>query len=90
MLTPNKTVSPIFKWTLVTRKDGTTIAGLVTSETGSALELLLPAGVRQTIPKGDIARRELQDRSPMPEGLVQTPADLRDLLAFLAALKDGT
>jgi putative heme-binding domain-containing protein len=90
VLTPNKTVSPIFKWTLVTRKDGTSIAGLVTSETGSALELLLPAGVRQTIPKGDIARRELQDRSPMPEGLVQTPADLRDLLAFLAALKDGT
>lgn len=88
VLTPNKTVSPIFKWTLVTRKDGTTVAGLVTSETGSALEVLLPAGVRQTIAKDDIARRELQDRSPMPEGLVQTPADLRDLLAFLSALQD--
>ena len=89
VITPNKTVSPIFKWTMVTKKDGTFAAGLITSETGSELELMLPAGIRQTIPTKDIAKRELQDRSPMPEGLITTPEDLRDLLAYLAGLKEG-
>ena len=89
VITPNKTVSPIFKWTMVTKKDGTAVAGLITSETGSELELMLPAGIRQTIPTKDIAKRELQDRSPMPEGLITTPEDLRDLLAYLAGLKEG-
>jgi len=37
--------------------------------------------------KGDIAKREIQDRSPMPEGMIQTPAELRDLLAFLLSQK---
>jgi len=36
----------------------------------------------RAVRKGDIAKREIQDRSPMPEGMIQTPAELRDLLAF--------
>jgi putative heme-binding domain-containing protein len=88
IITPNKTVSPIFRWTLVTKKDGTGIAGLITSETGTEIEILLPAGVRQTVPKTDVAKREMQDRSPMPEGLIQNATELRDLLAYLMSLKD--
>lgn len=88
VITPNKTVSPIFKWTMVTKKDGDQIAGLITSETGADLELLLPSAIRETIKKSDIAKRELQERSPMPEGLIATPAELRDLLAYLVTLKE--
>ena len=88
VITPNKTVSPIFKWTMVTKTDGSAMAGLITSETASELELLLPAGIRQSIRTKDIAKREPQDRSPMPEGLIQTPDDLRDLLSFLTELRD--
>lgn len=88
IITPNKTVSPIFRWTLLTRKDGSAIAGLVTGESGSEIELLLPAGVRQTIAKDEVAKREQQDRSPMPEGLIQTPEELRDLLTYLMSLKE--
>jgi putative heme-binding domain-containing protein len=88
VITPNKTVSPIFKWTMVTKTDGSAIAGLITSETAAELELLLPAGIRQNIRIKDIAKRELQDRSPMPEGLIQTPDDLRDLLSYLLSLKE--
>ena len=88
IITPNKLVSPIFRWTLLSKTDGTTAAGLITGETSSEIELLLPAGIRQTVKKADIARREAQDRSPMPEGLIQTPADLRDLIAFLLSLKE--
>ena len=89
VITPNKVVSPIYKWTLVPRKDGTETAGLITGETGTEIEVLLPAGIRQTIKKADIAKRELQDRSPMPEGLIKTAAELRDLVAFLVSLKEG-
>ncbi len=89
VITPNKTVSPIFRWTMVSKKDGSSIAGLVTSETAGEIELLLPAGIRQTIRKEEIAKRELQDRSPMPEGLIQAPEELRDLLAYLISLKEN-
>jgi putative heme-binding domain-containing protein len=88
VITPNKTVSPIFKWTMVTEKSGDSSAGLITSETGDEIELLLPTGIRETIKKADIATRELQDRSPMPEGLITTPAELRDLLSYLMTLKE--
>jgi putative heme-binding domain-containing protein len=89
VITPNKTVSPIFKWTMVTRKDGTKTAGLIIGENGAEIELLLPAATRQTIVKDSIAKREMQDRSPMPEGLIATSDDLRDLLAYLVGLKES-
>ena len=83
VITPNRTVAPMFRWTLLHLKDDESIAGLVTGETADEIELLLPAAVRQVVKKKDVTKREIQDRSPMPEGLIQTPAELRDLLAFL-------
>jgi len=87
VITPNKTVAPMFRWTLVRFKDDEEVAGLVTGETSDEIDLLLPAGVHRAVRKGDIAKREIQDRSPMPEGMIQTPAELRDLLAFLLSQK---
>jgi len=87
VITPNKTVAPMFRWTLVRFKDDEEVAGLVTGETSDEIDLLLPAGVHRPVRKGDIAKREIQDRSPMPEGMIQTPAELRDLLAFLLSQK---
>jgi putative heme-binding domain-containing protein len=87
VITPNKVVAPQFRWTLAKLKSGDAIAGLITSETGSEVEFLLPAGVRRTVKKSDIASRELQERSPMPEGLILNPAELRDLVSFLFAQK---
>lgn len=57
-------------------------AGFIIAENGAKIELLLPAATRQTIVKDSIAKREMQDRSPMPEGLIATSDDLRDLLAY--------
>lgn len=88
VITPNKTVAPMFRWTMVRLKDGDTFAGLVTSETADEIEFLLPAGMHRTVKKSDVVRREIQNRSPMPENLIQTPAELRDLLAFLLTLKE--
>ncbi|MDR3401337.1 MAG: c-type cytochrome [Chthoniobacter sp.] len=90
VITPNKVVAPLFRWTLAKLKNGDIVTGLVTSETGAELEFLLPAGVRRTVKKADVVARELQDRSPMPEGLIQNPAELRDLVAFLLGQKTAT
>jgi putative heme-binding domain-containing protein len=84
---PNKTVAPMFRWTLLQLKDEEELAGLVTGETGEEIDLLLPAGVHRAVKRSNIAKREIQDRSPMPEGLIQTPAELRNLLAFLLSQK---
>jgi putative heme-binding domain-containing protein len=87
VMMPNKTVAPMFRWTLLRLKDDEEFGGLVTGETAEDLDLLLPAAVHRMVKKSDIVKREIQDRSPMPEGLIQTPEDLRDLLAFLVSQK---
>jgi len=38
---------------------------------------------RQEVVKSEIEARKLQNASPMPSGLVKTPAELADLLAYL-------
>lgn len=83
VLAPSRMVSPVFKATLVITKDGKQASGLVIGETGEKLELLLPDAKRVTFAKSDIEETKLQDISPMPAGLVKTPDELRDLLAFL-------
>jgi len=87
VIVPNKTVAPMFRWTLLRFKDDEAAAGLVIGETEDEIHLLLPAGLRQTVKKSDIAKREIQDRSPMPEGLIQTASEMRDLLAYLLLQK---
>jgi putative heme-binding domain-containing protein len=82
IIVPNKVVSPIYRWTLLKLKDGDESSGLITGETATEIEVLLPSAVRRTILKSAIAVRELQNRSPMPEGLVRTPAEVGNLLAF--------
>jgi putative heme-binding domain-containing protein len=87
VMMPNKTVAPMFRWTLLRLKDDEEFGGLVTGETADDLDLLLPAAVHRIVKKSDIIKREIQDRSPMPEGLILTPDELRDLLAFLVSQK---
>jgi putative heme-binding domain-containing protein len=83
VLLPSKQVSPLFRATFIETGRGLTYTGLVVAETGDRLELLLPDTTRKTIPKADITERKPLDTSPMPQGLVKTPAELRDLLAYL-------
>jgi putative heme-binding domain-containing protein len=83
ILLPSKTVSPVFRATLVVTKEGKTYSGLVVTETAEKLDLLLPDAKTQTILKSDIEERKMQDISPMPPGVVKKPEELRDLLAFL-------
>jgi putative heme-binding domain-containing protein len=83
VLVPSRSVSPVFRATLFVLRDGKTLSGLVLSETSGKIELLLSDATRKTIAVADVEERKLQDISPMPAGLVKTPDELSDLLAFL-------
>jgi putative heme-binding domain-containing protein len=83
ILAPGKQVAPVFGTTTIVTVDGLSVSGLAVEESDERLVLLLPTAVRQEVAKSDIEARKLQNASPMPSGLVKTPAELADLLAYL-------
>ena len=83
VLLPNKQVAPIFGTTTIVTDDGKSLSGLIVEENDQEVVLLLPTAQRQAVPKSEIDERKLQATSPMPGGLVKTPAELGDLLAYL-------
>jgi putative heme-binding domain-containing protein len=83
ILTPSKQVAPVFGTTTVVTADGQSLSGLVVAEDETRIVLLLPTAARQEVAKSDIEVRRLHETSPMPSGLVKTPAELADLLAYL-------
>ena len=86
ILLPGKQISPVFKATLIATNDGKIYTGLVVGETAEKVELVLSDANRVSIPKAVIEERQLQDSSPMPQGLVKTTDELRDLLAYLLSV----
>lgn len=85
---PNKVIAKGFENVMVSMKDGTSVAGIVKSESDAELVMLSPEDGEVKIKKGDISKRAVGG-SGMPEGLAQLlgPKDLRDLVEFLAAQK---
>jgi putative heme-binding domain-containing protein len=87
IMLPNKVVAPEFRWTVAKLQNGDVVNGLITSDTSEQVEFLLPTGIHKTFKRSDIVARRIEDRSPMPDGLVQTPGELRDLVAYLVSVK---
>jgi putative heme-binding domain-containing protein len=83
VLLPSKQVAEPFKAAVIVTDDGQIVTGLVVSESEAELELLLADATRKTIAKRQIEERSIAAISPMPAGIVKTPAELRDLLAYL-------
>ncbi|MFO1022920.1 MAG: c-type cytochrome [Planctomycetales bacterium] len=83
VLLPNKQVAEPFRATLIVTTAGKPINGLVVQDTPDSVELLLPDTTRITLKKSEIEERKLLETSPMPQGLVKTPAELQALLAYL-------
>jgi quinoprotein glucose dehydrogenase len=71
-------------------KGGTVHGGTVVRETAGRLTLRLPDGARVTVDKADIKSRE-PGVSGMPDGFGQilSKRDLRNLVEFLASLREG-
>ena len=83
ILIPSKQVAEPFRATTILKHDGRILTGLITAEAADELELLLPDATRQIVRKADVDERSAGTLSPMPQGLVRTPQELRDLLAYL-------
>ena len=83
ILLPSKQVAEPFRATTILKLDGRILTGLVTAESADELEMLLPDATRQIVRKTDVDERSTGALSPMPQGLVRSPQELRDLLAYL-------
>ena len=83
VLLPSKQVADAFRSTTLTLSDGRVLHGLVVGETADGLELLQADATRKAVAKSEIEERKLSNTSPMPVGLVKTPEELKDLLAYL-------
>jgi len=87
ILMPSKSISPNFHSIQLTLKDETIHSGYVETENRDVLTLRIFTGQLVEISKDKIKRREAGALSMMPVGLVQTPQEVRDLVAFMASLK---
>ena len=86
---PNAKIAPGFDTVVVTLKDGNVAAGIVASETAAVLTLRNTDNKLVEVKKADITKREGAP-SGMPEiyGAILTPTQLRDVVEYLASLKD--
>lgn len=86
---PNAKISPGFDTVVVTLKSGGSAAGIVASETAEVLTLRDTENKLVAVKKSDIAKREGAP-SGMPEiyQTILSKRELRDVVEFLASLKD--
>lgn len=87
---PSKEIAPQFtSWTFVTR-EGRTLVGMIVGEDREGhIQIGTPEGTVIDLDAAAIEERHPQNKSVMPEGLVDvlTPGEFRDLIAFLADRK---
>jgi quinoprotein glucose dehydrogenase len=87
---PNAKIAPGFDTIVVTLKNGDVAAGIVASETADTLSLRNTDNKLIELKKSDITKREGAP-SGMPEiyGSILTPRELRDVVEYMASLKEN-
>ncbi|KAB2648278.1 MAG: c-type cytochrome [Verrucomicrobia bacterium] len=78
VLDPNRNVDRVFRYSLVTLKNGSAVTGFFRREEGALVVFVDAAGKELTVEKSESAQRTEADTSLMPEAFA-------DLLAFLLA-----
>ena len=91
ILDPSAEIPPGYHATTIELRTGQVLAGIVKSESATAITLLDGQGQSHTLPVADMERRQVSKVSLMPSGLADglTPAEFTDLIAFLASLRTG-
>ena len=89
ILDPNREVQPNFIGYLVETKDGSSVLGVLASDTPAAITIREAYGKETVIPRAAIRRMTSQGKSIMPEGLEQglKAQDLADLMTFIESAK---
>ncbi len=89
LVSPAAAISPGYGLVSLTLKDGSSLAGTLTSEDASGLELKLPDGQSRRVETAAIAQKS-PPMSVMPPMLgILNPGEVRDVVAYLASLKSG-
>lgn len=86
---PNKDIAKGFDSVVILKADGSVVSGIVKQETASRVDLMTAEGKLLSVAKDEIEERK-PGKSPMPEDLTKhlTKFELRDLIAYLASLKE--
>lgn len=89
ILSPSKTVAPLFRTTVFELRNGTSQAGFVRARGVSEIVLTIASGQSTKVKVADVVAEKTLPASLMPEGQLQglTPQEAADLLAYLASLK---
>jgi putative heme-binding domain-containing protein len=89
ILDPNMAIHPNYVSYTAETVGGELESGLLQSESSETVVLLQPEGRKATLARKQIKRLESSGLSLMPEGLEagMTPAELRDLIAFIQQRK---
>jgi quinoprotein glucose dehydrogenase len=87
---PNRQITKGFETVVLTLVSGKTVIGVLKSEDGRQVRLMTAEGQSVTVPKGQIDERQT-GKSAMPEDVIKhlSKADLRDLVEYLASLKEA-
>ena len=86
---PDAGISFGYEGYLINMKDGSTMGGIITSETETDIDLKLPGGSSVSIKTSDMSTKQQMDSSMMPSGLEKSMShqELVDLVAYLMTLK---
>ncbi len=86
---PNKQIAKGYDSVNIIKNDGKSVTGVLKFEDGKEVHVMTAEGLLITVKKDDIDERRAA-KSAMPEDLVQklTKRELRDLVEFLAGLKE--
>ena len=92
ILEPSAGISFGYEGWAFTLKNGDEFLGLLMSETEDELAVKIQGGLVNKYQKREVAQREVQKQSIMPEGLATnlTAQELVDLVEYLASLKKST
>jgi putative heme-binding domain-containing protein len=87
ILDPSRNVEGNFRTHTLATRDGRVLTGLLVAESKTALELADTEGKKHVVLREDVEELSPSPKSIMPEGFEKqaTPAELVDLLEFLAA-----
>ena len=85
VLDPNAVIGKDYQLNLFTMKDGRVVSGVIKDDNPAAVKIAMMGGVEFTLPKSEIAKREVSKLSTMPEGLFDAlqPAQVIDLVKYL-------
>jgi quinoprotein glucose dehydrogenase len=88
MLLPNKQIAKGFETVVLTLKSGKSVVGILKAEDAKEVRLMTAEGNLVVVAKTQIDERQT-GKSAMPEDVVKhlSKSDLRDLVEFLASLK---